>query len=149
MINTIYLGADHGGYDLKESIKKHLAKSPGYKVIDLGTTSTASVDYPEYGKAVGEKVAKDPESVGIVVCGSGVGISIAANKVKGVRAALCNSLEVAELARQHNGANVLAMGARTKNYDDPLQIVEAFLNAPMDPADRHKRRRDQLDKLGN
>lgn len=142
----IFLGSDHGGFGLKQKVKSYLI-SQGYEIEDLGCDSTDSVDYPQFGKAVGEAVVHNDGTVGIVICGSGIGISIAANKVQGVRAALANSTELARLGREHNGANVLAMGERTQFIDDPLEIVETFLNTSIDTSDRHERRRCQLNNV--
>ena len=122
----IALGADHGGFGLKEQIKKHL-EDKGHEVLDLGTNSTDSVDYPEFGRAVGEAVVEGKADRGIVVCGTGIGISIAANKVKGVRAALCNNTTMARLTREHNDANVLALGARMVGDVLALEMVDTFL----------------------
>ena len=140
----IFLGADHGGFELKNQIAEHL-KSLGYAVQDFGTSSSASVDYPEYGHLVAEAVIANSGSLGIVVCGSGIGISIAANKVKGVRAALCHSVEYARLARQHNNANVLALGGRFVSNEAALEIVEAFLTTAFEGG-RHQQRIDKIEK---
>jgi len=142
-MTKIYLGSDHGGYNFKQTVREFLEERE-YDVEDLGCDSADSCDYPEFGKAVAEKVVADSASLGIVICGSGIGISIAANRVAGARAALANSVELAELGRQHNGANILALGARTQFMDDPLDIVEKFLNTEVDESDRHERRRAQL-----
>jgi ribose 5-phosphate isomerase B len=107
----IAIGSDHAGFCVKETIKKYL-ESAGYAVDDQGTGSEDSVDYPDFGKAVGERVASKQADLGIAVCGSGIGISIAANKVPGIRAALAHDVVTAQLAREHNDANVLALGAR-------------------------------------
>ena len=104
----IALGADHGGYELKEKIKKHLSEREDVKLIDMGTYNTDSVDYPKYGHEVAKLVVKKEVDFGILVCGTGIGISIAANKIKGVRAALCTNTTMAKLTRQHNDANILA-----------------------------------------
>jgi len=146
-MQKIFLGSDHGAFQLKSKIKQYLIEQNKYEVIDLGTNSEASVDYPEYGKLVGESVIANPHSLGVVCCGSGIGISIATNKVKGIRCALCNSLELAELAKQHNGANVLAMGARTQFIDPALEILEKFLTTEIDQSERHERRRYQLNQI--
>ena len=141
----IYLGSDHGGFELKQKVAEYL-NSKGYDVEDVGCENNERCDYPQFGKSVAEKVVADKDSLGIAICGSGLGISMAANKVKGARAAHVNSVELAELARQHNGANILAMGERTQFFDPWEDIVEAFFNT--DPeGDRHQRRRDQLDAL--
>lgn len=122
----IALGADHGGYGLKEQIKKYL-EDKGFEILDLGSHSTDSVDYPEFGRAVGEAVVKGEADRGIVVCGTGIGISIAANKVAGVRAALCTNTTMARLTREHNDANVLALGARMVGDVLALEMVDTFL----------------------
>jgi len=107
----IAIGSDHAGFPVKEAIRKYL-EAAGYPVDDQGTWSEESVDYPDYGKAVGERVASKQADLGIAVCGSGIGISIAANKVSGIRAALAHDVMTARLAREHNDANVLALGGR-------------------------------------
>ena len=141
----IAIASDHGGFQLKETIRKYLAER-GEKVVDLGTSSEESVDYPIYGKACGEAVASGKAERGIVVCGTGIGISIAANKVKGIRCGLCTSVEMAQLTRQHNNANILALGGRTTDPELALQIVDAFLDTEFEGG-RHKRRTDMLDEM--
>ena len=116
----------------------------GYEIIDLGTDSTEPVDYPGYGKAVGEAVARGLAERGIVICGSGIGISIAANKVKGVRCALCTSVEMAEISRRHNDANVLAMGARMIEQDLAFKIVDRWFETGFEGG-KHLRRINMLD----
>lgn len=122
----IYIACDHGGLELKSAVIKMLEQN-GEKVTDLGTNSAESVDYPDYGFAVAERVAKDPDSRGIVICKTGVGMSICANKVKGVRCALCVNVDMGRLCREHNNANVLALGAGNTDIPTALGIVEAFL----------------------
>ena len=141
----VAIGADHAGYEEKENIKKTLDEL-GVEYVDLGTNSTESVDYPDFGKAVGEAVAKGEAEQGIVVCGSGIGISIAANKVKGIRAALAWNEETAQLARQHNDANVLAIGARTTPKDTIPNIVKAWFNAKFEGG-RHAKRVEKISEL--
>ena len=141
----IAIASDNGGFELKETIRKHLAQR-GEKVVDLGTSSTESVDYPIFGKACAEAVASGKAERGIVVCGTGIGISIAANKVKGIRCGLCTSVEMAQLTRQHNNANMLALGGRTTEPELALQIVDAFLDTDFEGG-RHKRRTDMLDNM--
>jgi ribose 5-phosphate isomerase B len=136
------LGADHGGYELKDVIKEHLIQK-GYEIIDCGTDSNQSVDYPEYGFKVGKAVISGQADMGIVVCGTGIGISIAANKVKGIRAALCTDGYMAKMAREHNNANVLALGARVLGQGLALDIVDTFL-ATAFSGWRHTRRLDQI-----
>ena len=117
-----------------------------YRVLDLGTNSTESVDYPEYGKKCAEAVVSGQADRGIVCCGSGIGISIAANKVKGIRCALCTSVEMAELSRRHNDANMLALGGRTTEITLALNIVKKWLVTPFD-GDRHERRVNMLNEM--
>ena len=140
----VAIGADHAGFEEKENIKKTLDEI-GVEYVDLGTNSLDSVDYPNFGKAVGEAVASGKAEQGIVVCGSGIGISIAANKVHGVRAALVWNEETAQLARQHNDANVLAIGARTTPAGTIPNIVKAWFNAKFEGG-RHQRRVDLIEE---
>ncbi len=141
----IAVASDHGGFKLKEEVKAHLLER-GLEVLDLGTNSEDSVDYPAYGKACGEAVVGGQADVGIVVCGTGIGISIAANKVKGVRCGLCTSVEMATLTKQHNNANVLALGGRTTETGLAMQIVDAWLDTEFEGG-RHQRRVDMLDQM--
>ncbi len=145
-MKKIFLGSDHGGYELKQKVRDHLLMQD-YEVIDEGCDSPESCDYPEFGAKVGKEVMAHEGSLGIVICGSGIGISIAANKVRGIRCALANSTELARLGREHNGANILAMGERTQFIDDPMEIVDTFLNTKVDIGERHERRRGILDKI--
>ena len=145
-MKKIFLGSDHGGYALKQEIIAHL-QAQDYDCEDVGCDREVSCDYPPFGVAVGKAVVSTPGSLGVVICGSGVGISIAANKVKGVRCVLTNNLQVTRLARVHNDANVLALGGRTPFLDDPLRIVETFLEKKADHAERHVLRRSMLDEL--
>lgn len=139
----IALGADHGGFQLKEQVKEHLI-GKGYEILDLGCNSTDSVDYPEYGRAVGEAVVEKKADYGIVICGTGIGISIAANKVKGVRAALCTNTTMARLTREHNDANVLAFGARIVGDVLALEMVDIFLNTDFE-GERHEKRVNKIE----
>ncbi|MHB1653180.1 MAG: ribose 5-phosphate isomerase B [Desulfitobacteriaceae bacterium] len=136
------LGADHGGYELKEAIRTHLEEK-GVAVLDLGTHSTDSVDYPKYGFAVGHSVINRGADLGIVVCGTGLGISMAANKIQGIRAAVCTEPYSARLAREHNNANVLALGGRVIGVGLALDIVDIFLNTEF-AGGRHTRRVDLI-----
>jgi len=122
----VALGSDHGGYELKEMILKHL-EAQGLKVQDFGTYSADSVDYPKYGFAVGTAIIKGEADLGIVICGTGQGISISANKISGIRAAVCSETFSARMARAHNNANVLALGARVIGAGLALDIVDIFL----------------------
>ena len=141
----IYLGSDHGGFELKQQIKEFLTEKASYDLEDVGCDSGESCDYPVFGRAVGEAVVGNPGSLGILICGSGVGINIAANKVPGVRCALVNNLELARLSREHNGANIIALGERTPFIDDPIGIVDTFLTTEVDESERHQRRRSQIE----
>lgn len=141
----IALASDHGGFALKEQVKEHLLKRE-FEVLDLGTNSEESVDYPAYGTLCGETVVSGKADVGIVVCGTGIGISIAANKVKGVRCGLCTSVEMAHLTKQHNNANVLALGGRTTAPELAMAIVDEWLDTEFEGG-RHQRRVDMLDAL--
>lgn len=141
----IAIASDHGGFELKEIIKQHLLER-NLEVTDLGTNSADSVDYPIYGKACGEAVAKGQADCGIVVCGTGIGISIAANKVKGIRCGLCTSVEMAKLTKQHNNANVLALGGRTTTPELAIQITDTWLDTEFEGG-RHERRTNMLDEM--
>ena len=140
---TVALASDHAGVELKELLKSELAARE-IETLDLGTNSTESVDYPDYGKALAEAVAAGRAGCGVAVCGSGIGISIAANRVPGVRAALCHDSLDARLSRRHNDANVLALGARTTGVDVARDCLAAFLDTDFEGG-RHQRR---VDKLG-
>ena len=144
-MHTWYVGCDHAGLALKRSLAA-LLQMMGDTVVDLGTHDEASVDYPDYGAAVGRAVVAKPGSLGIVVCGSGVGISIAANKIKGVRAALCADEYTASMARQHNDANVIAFGARVIGPGLAEHVLMAFRNATF-LGDRHARRVSLLNAI--
>ena len=141
----IAVASDHGGFALKEKVKEHLMQI-GFEVEDLGTHSEDSVDYPAYGKACGEAVASGKADLGVVVCGTGIGISIAANKVKGIRCGLCTSVEMAHLTKQHNNANILALGGRTTEPDLALKIVDEWLDTEFEGG-RHQRRVEMLDQM--
>lgn len=141
----IAMACDHGGLELKESIKKYLEEQ-GIEVLDLGTNTTDSVDYPEYGKACGEAVASGKVQRGIVCCGTGIGISIAANKVKGVRCALCTDAHMAEMTRKHNDANILAMGGRIIDIETAKNITQTWLDTEFEGG-RHQRRIDMLNNM--
>ncbi|MGF6907258.1 ribose 5-phosphate isomerase B [Fusobacterium sp. PH5-44] len=134
----IALGADHGGYSLKDKIKDYL-HNKGYVILDMGTNSSDSVDYPEYGHKVGYAVVDKEADFGILICGSGIGISIAANKIVGVRAALCTNTTMARLAREHNDANILALGERIIGEVLAFDIVDAFLESKFQDS-RHQKR---------
>ena len=140
----IAIGSDHGGYALKQAVMKHL-ESRGVQYHDFGTYSEASCDYPDYGRAVAEAVAGGKYQFGIIICGTGIGISITANKVHGIRAALCGDCFSAEATRLHNDANVLAMGARVVGEGLALKIVDTFLDTPFSNDERHIRRISKIE----
>lgn len=135
----IALGSDHGGFALKQEVIKHL-EARGLEYKDYGTYSDASCDYPIYGKAVAHAVADGICDKGIIICGTGIGISITANKIPGIRAALCGDCFSAEATRLHNDANILAMGARVVGPGLALKIVDTFLDTPFSNDERHVRR---------
>ncbi|MCR4614651.1 MAG: ribose 5-phosphate isomerase B [Clostridiales bacterium] len=144
----VALGSDHAGFELKEKIKKHL-EAQNIEVKDHGTYSLEPADYAIYAAKVGHAVAKGEAELGILCCGTGMGISIAANKVKGVRAACCYSSDVAVLARTHNNANILALGSRFIDHDKALQIVDDFISTEFSGEERHIRRLDQITDIEN
>ena len=140
----IAIGSDHGGFELKKEVMAHL-DARGLEYKDFGTYSDASCDYPVYGKAVAKAVASGECERGIIICGTGIGISIAANKVHGIRAALCGDCFSAEATRQHNDANVLALGARVVGPGLALKIVDTFLDPPFSNGERHIRRIEMIE----
>lgn len=143
----IAIGCDHGGFELKQEIIKYLEEQNlAYK--DYGCYDTASVDYPEYAKKVANAVTSGEAEKGILICGTGIGISIAANKVKGIRAALCHDCFSAQATREHNDANVLAMGGRIVGPGLAVKIVDIFLNTPFSEDERHIRRISQIEDEG-
>ena len=141
----IAIGADHAGFDLKELLRRRL-KEGGYQVEDLGTHSLESTDYPEYAASVARRVASGEADRGLLVCGSGVGMEIAANKIDGARAANVHDVEEARLARGHNDINVLTLGSRRLELASAAAIVDAFLTTPFDGG-RHGRRVDKIRAL--
>ena len=140
---NISIGCDHGGYALKEHIKTYLEKQ-GHTLLDCGTYSTESCDYPDFGKAAAQAVADGRCERGIVICTTGIGISIAANKVRGVRCALCSEILSAEMTRRHNNANMLAMGAGMIGQNAAERIVDVFLSTEFEGG-RHERRVNKLE----
>ncbi len=138
------LGCDHGGYALMQEVIAYLDKH-NIPYHNYGTFSEESVDYPEYGKLVAHAVASGECEKGILICGTGIGISITANKVKGIRAALCHDVFSAKATRQHNDANILAMGGRVVGPGLALEILDAFLNTPFSNEERHIRRIAQIE----
>ncbi|MCZ6509123.1 MAG: ribose 5-phosphate isomerase B [Alphaproteobacteria bacterium] len=141
---TVALASDHAGFALKEELKTEITRL-GLDYLDLGTNSSDSVDYPDFGRAIADALIEGRADRGVIVCGTGIGISIAANRVNGVRAAVCHDATTARLAREHNDANVLALGARIVGTEVAKDCLHAFLSATFDGGERHQRR---VDKLG-
>ena len=140
----IAIGCDHGGYELKQEIMKHLDKQ-NVEYLDVGAFSTESTDYPIYAKAVCEAILSGKCEKGILICGTGIGISITANKFKGIRAALCGDCFSAQATREHNDSNVLALGARVTGAGLALKIVDIFLTTPFSEDERHLNRIRQIE----
>lgn len=141
----IAIGSDHAGFGLKSAVIKHLEER-GIEYKDYGTYSEASVDYPVYAGKVAEAIQSGECEQGILICGTGIGISIAANKYKGIRAALCSDCFSAEATRLHNDANILAMGARVVGEGHALKIVDTFLATPFSGEEKHARRISQIER---
>ena len=140
----IIIGSDHAGFDLKSRCKSHLESLDGFSVEDIGVFNTDSSNYPEVAHKLARAVADGEYSRGILICGSGIGMSIVANRYKGVRAALCHNLYLARMARMHNDANVLVMGERVIGWGLALEMVDIFMQTPFEGG-RHEFRRDMID----
>ena len=150
--DVVYIGSDHAGFKLKEVLKGHL-EGKGVRVADLGCFSEEPCDYPDIAREVGEKVIEHKEARAVVICGSGIGISIGINRFKDVRAANCVTAEMAEMARKHNDANVLALGSRIVSEEDAKGIVDKFFDVEFEGKEegdnaRHLRRVDKLKSIG-
>lgn len=143
----VALGADHAGFELKDALKRVLDEL-GVTYHDFGTTSAESVDYPDFAEAVARGVAARQFDQGILVCGSGIGMSIAANKIPGVRAAVVGAVEAAKLARQHNDANVIAIGSRLTDFAAAAEIIRTFVSTSFEGG-RHQRRVEKIRRLEN
>lgn len=143
-IRNIIIGSDHGGFDLKEECRFFLSKDSRYNIFDQGVFDKQSSNYPEIAKEVALAVLKGAYEKGILICGTGIGMSIAANRFKGIRAALCHDLYTARLCRQHNDANILVMGGRVIGTGIALEMVEIFLNTEFEEG-RHKNRINMID----
>lgn len=142
----IAIGADHGGFQAKETLISYL-QSKGFDVKDLGTNSEASVDYPDFAQKVCQEILNAQADLGVLICGTGIGISIAANRFKGIRAALLYSDDVARLAKLHNNANIAVFGGRTMSVQEMKQRLDIFLNTEFEGG-RHIRRLEKLDVVG-
>lgn len=135
----IAIGNDHAGVEMKQALSTYITEKIGHEILNIGTDTEDSVDYPYFGRKVAQLVADGKADKGIVICGTGIGISISANKVKGIRASLCKDEYTAEMTRKHNDANVLALGARVTSIDDSIKIVEVWLTTAFEGG-RHQRR---------
>ncbi len=143
----IYIGSDHGGFAYKQTLIKHLT-AKGHEITDVGCDSPASCDYPDFALPVAKAVAEKAAEVGILICGTGIGMSIAANKVKGVRASLCGDVFSAKATRAHNNSNVLCMGARVIGEGLMLEIADAYLGTAFE-GDRHVKRLNKIADIEN
>ena len=142
LINDIVIASDHAGFELKEEIKKSLL-SNGFKCLDLGPSDTLSVDYPDYGIKLAQAVSNDTNRKGIIICGTGIGMSIVVNRFPAIRGALCSDLDTAKLSREHNDSNVLILGGRLINKGLANEIVKTWLATPFEGG-RHQRRLDKI-----
>jgi len=136
---NLYIGSDHGGYEMKNLLKKHL-EDAGHDVLDLGSFSEDSVDYPDIAREVCEKIMENPESFGVLVCGTGIGMQMTANKIPGIRATVATDENMAEMSRKHNDANVITLGGRTTDIELAKKIVDKFLSTSFEKEERHVRR---------
>ncbi len=141
----IAIASDHAGFEYKEKLKT-LLNNLGKPFQDFGTQNNSSVDYPDFAHAVSEAVGSGKVETGILICGTGIGMSIVANKHKGIRAASCESVDSARLSREHNNANILCLGARILTWDKTQEIVKTFLSTPFSEGDRHKVRIEKIHK---
>jgi len=144
-MESVAIGSDHAGFELKQQVKEYLATA-GYRVEDVGCESTDSVDYPDYAKAVGEAVSQGKAKSGVLICNTGIGMCMTANKITGIRAALVSDLFTAQMSREHNDANVLVMGAKNVDKDRALEIVKKWFSSKFQGG-RHGRRVDKINKL--
>lgn len=142
----IALGADHAGFELKDQIKQHLV-ARGIEVQDVGTFTAESVDYPDFARKVAETVADEPDTLGVLICGTGIGMAISANKVPGIRAANCDTVFEAQMAREHNNANILTLGARVLKPEEAITVLDAWMNARFAGGERHQRRIDKIHEI--
>jgi ribose 5-phosphate isomerase B len=145
----IAVGSDHAGYSLKQSLLQALIELPGFEFEDVGAYSEASVDYPDFAEAVAHRVAGNQAQLGILVCGTGIGVSIAANKVDGIRAAVCSEPYSARMSRAHNDANIICIGSRVVGLGLAQEIVKAFLETNFESGSRHQGRVDKITRLEN
>ncbi len=144
----IYIGSDHAGYEMKEAIKVSLKDNIGdMNFVDLGVFTTDSMDYPDIAREVAEKVSENKDAMGILICGTGTGMVIAANKLDGIRAAAVTTDAMAEMARRHNNANIITLGSRIVDQEAAKKMVKIFLETPFDNDERHQRRIDKIAEI--
>jgi len=136
---NLYIGSDHAGYSMKNSLKEYLVER-GHDVVDVGTFSEDSVDYPDIAREVSEKVLENPGAFGVLVCGTGIGMQMTANKLKGIRATVATNENMAEMSRKHNDANVITLGGRTTELELAKKIIDKFLATEFENEERHVRR---------
>lgn len=136
---NLYIGSDHAGYSMKNSLKEYLSDA-GHDVVDLGAFSEESVDYPDIAREVCEKVLENPGAFGVLICGTGIGMQMTANKLKGIRATVATNEGMAEMSRKHNDANVITLGGRTTDLELAKKIVDKFLATSFEAEERHVRR---------
>lgn len=136
---NLYIGSDHAGYSMKNSLKEYLIGA-GHDVVDLGAFSEDSIDYPDIAREVSEKVLENPGAFGVLVCGTGIGMQMTANKLKGIRATVATNEGMAEMSRKHNDANVITLGGRTTDLELAKKIVDKFLSTEFENEERHVRR---------
>lgn len=146
-MKKIVIGSDHGGYTLKEVIINHLKKKK-YKVIDVGTYSEDRVDYPDFAEKAARMIASNEVKMGILICNTGIGMCISANKIKGIRAANVHDIDTAKLSKEHNNANIITLGSVVLEPEEAIEVVESWLNAKF-VGGRHKRRIKKISKLEN
>jgi ribose 5-phosphate isomerase B len=144
MEKKLIIGSDHAGFDLKEKIKAQLTRQ-GFEIEDVGTHSVAQTDYPAYAKMVSKAIVAKKFNKGILVCGTGLGMCYTANRFKGIRAALCTTKELAEMASRHNNANVLCLGGRITDIDNSMEIIKTWLTTPFEGG-RHEKRIQMIDE---
>ena len=145
-MRTIAFGSDHAGFNMKEALKQHLSETGEYSILDFGTDSEASCDYPEFAHAAARAVADGTADAGVLVCGTGIGMSMAANKVKGIRAAVVGDAFSAKATREHNDANVLCLGARVITEEQAVEFLDLFLSTPFSEGENHVRRIGKLEE---
>lgn len=146
---SLYLGSDHAGFEMKEELKRYMEEKGEYNVTDLGCFSEDPCDYPDIAREIAEKVSEVDGAMGIVLCGTGIGVAMAANRFKGIRAANVYTEHLAEMTRKHNNANVLALGGRELNLDEAKKIIDKFLTTEFEgDVERYVRRVKKMDSIG-